>query len=186
MITGIDVAGVQLRGLTWELQASNVIAGMRNPLNITAQVNFVEGAGDVSGENLWRLGLYGSRNAQGSGEKFNYVRQTLNEFESAYPLRGAGDINFRFARAAFDLAAIGCTDYDYMCGEFTKADNPNPDFSFSVYPSGDTKITCKGWPCRAGENYIRFQAPSQKFCLNKMIYVPYIWKHIILTIVYFL
>ena len=156
-----------MRGLSWEVVAKNVIAGIENPLNVTAVVNFVDGSRDVVGENLWRFGMFGSRERDGSGEKFNYNRQTLNEFEASYPLRNSQDLRFQFARASFDIAAIGCTDFQYVCGEFTKADSPNPDFTFSVYPSGDTQVLCKRYSCRAGKPVIF--AILVNFCTNVWI-----------------
>ena len=123
---------------------------MENELDITATVQFTSTSADVVGTNLWRLGLYGSKNADGSGEKFNYNTQTLNNVEVSTNLLNTGPLEFTEAKAMFDVAAIGCGPFTYACMEFTKNVNANPDFAFSVLPEGDTITLCQESPCRAG------------------------------------
>lgn len=121
---------------------------MKNPLDIVATSTFTQDSTPTSGTNLWRLGLYGSTQSDGSGPQFNYVSQVLNDEESSYDFQGR-DIQFNEGLAMFDVAAIGCTEYIYACMEFTKGPNANPDFAFSVIPSGDVITLCKQSPCLA-------------------------------------
>ncbi|XP_072173534.1 uncharacterized protein [Diadema setosum] len=145
-----ECEGVQARGFQWRYTASNIIAGMENELDITSTVQFTPSSMDVTGSNLWRLGLYGSRNADGSGRRFNYNEQTLNNVEVSKSLLNAGPLEFTEARAMFDVAAIGCGPYTYACMEFTKNANADPDFSFTVIPDGaDTIVSCQESPCQA-------------------------------------
>ena len=123
---------------------------MENELEITATVQFTATSADVTGNNLWRLGLYGSKNADGTGQKFNYNTQTLNDVEVSESLLNGGPLEFTEARAMFDVAAIGCGPYTHACMEFTKNPDANPDFSFSVLPEGDIITLCQSSPCRAG------------------------------------
>lgn len=141
--------GVVARDLSWSYQADNIIAGIENPISIEAEVIFTDGSSDVSGDYLWRLGLYGSKFPDGSGEKFNYNTQVLNDVESSLDLVSQ-KLTFREGAAMYDVAAIGCTEYIFSCMEFTKNEE-GPDFPFSVFPEGNVLTLCKESECLAGK-----------------------------------
>lgn len=136
--------------MSWRYTGSNIVAGLVNPLSIVATSTFSPDSTPTSGTGLWRLGLYGSTRSDGSGPRFNYVEQVLNEKEAAYDFTGS-EIDYTEGLAMFDVAAIGCTEYVYACMEFTKGPSPNPDFFFGVVPSGDVLTLCKDSPCLAGK-----------------------------------
>ena len=138
-----------------------VIAGQANPLFINAIAHFTSTSRSVSGTGLWRLGIYGSRRADGKGERFNYVNQTLKAVDSDMPLMPGEerDIKFAEAMAYFDIAAIGCNGFNYACMELTKGEDANPDFTFSVLddPDDDDILTlCEMATCRAGNTILKF------------------------------
>lgn len=143
--------GVVARGLSWRYSASGIIAGMENELSITATALFTDTSPAKSGLNLWRLGLFGSGNADGSGTRFNYNEQTLNDVEVSKSLAAGGPLEFTEATAMFDVAAIGCGPYTYACMEFAKNEDASPDFFFSVIPEGDVITLCQESPCRASK-----------------------------------
>lgn len=142
--------GITARGLSWMYSADNVIAGIENPIFISGEVTFTDESSPVSGENLWTLGVYGSKFEDGSGERFNYVDQVLNDIESSLDLTSQ-TLTFNNGAAMFDVAAIGCTEFIYGCMIFSKNPNASVDFPFSVLPSGDAITVCKESPCLASK-----------------------------------
>ena len=146
--------GVVARGLSWRYTASGIIAGMENELSITASAVFTDTSPAKSGLDLWRLGLFGSENEDGSGTRFNYNVQTLNDVEVSKSLAAGGPLEFTEATAMFDVAAIGCGPFTYACMEFAKNEDASPDFFFSVLPEGDVITLCQESPCRASEYFV--------------------------------
>ncbi|XP_030855714.1 alpha-2 collagen isoform X1 [Strongylocentrotus purpuratus] len=155
--TAPECKGVQARGLSWRYTADNIIAGMENELSIDATVLFTDTTAPVTGNNLWRLALYGSKNLDGSGERFNYNEQTLNNIEVSKNLEEGGPLEFTEATAMFDVAAIGCGPFGYACMDFTRNDDADPFFGFSVLPEGDVITLCQESPCRADLSITRVQ-----------------------------
>lgn len=150
----VSISGVVIRGLTWSYNAKTVIAGQANPLFINAVAHFTSSSSSVSGTGLWRLGIFGSKNELGTGERFNYVQQTLPAHDANMPLVDGNDIKYADAMAEFDIAAIGCNGFNYACMELTKGNDPSPDFTHSVLDDedGDDILTlCEMATCRAGK-----------------------------------
>ena len=140
-----------------------VIAGQANPLFINAVAHFTSTSSSVSGNRLWRLGIFGSKNEEGTGERFNYVRQTLPAADANMPLVDGNDIKYADAMAEFDIAAIGCNGFNYACMELTKGDKPSPDFTHSVLDDedGDDILTlCEMATCRAGKYNLQIERVS--------------------------
>lgn len=95
--------------------------------------------------------MYGSKDPNGLGEQFQYHEQVLTAAEVSKPLTGE-TIDFSLGEANFDIAAIGCTDFDYVCMDFTKNDAASPTFSFSsLADDNDVKTVCEKSPCRASK-----------------------------------
>ena len=146
-----------------------VIAGQANPLFISAVAHFTSSSRSVSGTGLWRLGIFGSKNDKGTGDRFNYVRQTLKPVDADMPLVNGNDIKFAEAMAEFDIAAIGCNGFNYACMELTKGEEASPDFTQSVLNDDvDNILTlCEMTTCRAGKN----KRHSEVFILRKILFV---------------
>lgn len=151
----LSLTGAIVTYLYWNFIAPEVIAGIPNTLLITAEVNFRETSRDVAGTNLWRLGMFGSKYDDGSGEKFNYVPQTLDAVEGSMSTVQASDLIFTEATAEFDIAAVGCNEFRYVCMEFAKGPAPTPDFTLNVVEEEitdkDVKTLCKRIRCMAGK-----------------------------------
>ena len=146
--------GAVVRGLKWAYSANSVIAGQRNPLGITATATFTGNSRQVSGSNLWRLAMYGSKDPNGLGEQFQYHEQVLTAAEVGKPLNGE-TIDFSLGEANFDIAAIGCTEFDHVCMDFAKNDAASPNFGFDVLGEEasdlQVKTVCERSPCRASK-----------------------------------
>lgn len=99
--------------------------------------------------------MFGSKNKDGAGEKFNYVPQTLNAVEASYNTFRGRDLQISRGHADFDIAAVGCNEFSYVCMEFTKGPAPTPDFTMNVVldriTDEEVKVACKGTRCMASK-----------------------------------
>ena len=101
-----------------------------------------------AGQNLWRVGMYGSQNEQGTGEKRGFVTQVLDPSNAGKALVGGSDLAFNAIEAGFPMDQLGCTDFKFLCLEFTKGYGANPDYKFEVEGGGDRIVKCKPEECR--------------------------------------
>ena len=101
----------------------------------------------VMGQGLWRMGIFGSLNADGRGPKHDYRQQILGPFEEGNPLIPPNFLQFDID-AQFDIKAVGCGAYKYVCLEFDKGDNPSIDFDLVVEDGVlGPIISCQAAPC---------------------------------------
>ena len=124
-----------------KVDASVVRPGVKDRLNIQATMVFDPSSPSISGNGLWRLRAYGSKNVQGTGTKFQHVDQLLSPTQQAQPLT-ISDSGFAYidfdVNAEMDIAAIGCGSYRFLCFDFMKGDRPTPDFLFASPQQADT------------------------------------------------
>ena len=119
---------------------------------------FQEGNREVSGNGLWRMGLFGSKNADGSGQRFNYQRQTLDRTKSGTTLQEDSDLSLPEVTTQFEIGSVGCNDFGYVCVEFTGGDDPNPAYFFRVEgstssrPEDNTLVECKRQECLSSKH----------------------------------
>ena len=124
-------------------------AGVPDDVTLNINVGTSENSRNLDdGENLWRVGMYGSQNDQGTGEKRGYVSQVLDPFNSGKSLEGGMPLEFNAIEADFPMDQLGCTDFKFLCLEFTKGYGANPDFKFEVEGGGDRIVKCKPEECR--------------------------------------
>ncbi|XP_038058442.1 uncharacterized protein LOC119729773 [Patiria miniata] len=159
----LQCKGVQVDRIDWSYEASNVIPGKQTPFAIQASISMTEDTRELSGKGLWRLGLFGSRNPDGSGERHDYVRQTLNRDQSGSPITSGGNVDLADINTQFDAGTVGCTDYQYICLEVAKGDTADPDFTFGVTnhrsdSTAEEMVSCKKAPCDARAEFINLNA----------------------------
>ena len=107
---------------------------------------------DVSGTNLWELGIYGSKNPDGSGERFNYRDQILDSTQAGTPLDGDRPFFLDNIQTVFDAGSVGCTEYQYLCVDFKKGRSPSTDFTLQIGDTNDQTLTsCKQMACDSSE-----------------------------------
>ena len=124
------------------------MAGQPATLSLNVAIPTTEESRDVDGLGLWRLGLFGSRQADGGGQRLGNVDQILNSYHQANGLSGGNPLQLRDITTRFDLSQIGCTDYQYLCVEFDKGQSAQPDFAYRVSTGENTLVSCKPQPCR--------------------------------------
>ncbi|XP_063953952.1 uncharacterized protein LOC129255585 isoform X1 [Lytechinus pictus] len=151
------LSNVWAESLDWDLiPTDRVLPGQETGVSIDSTIMFEEDNREVAGSGLWRKGLFGSRNPDGSGERFNYQRQILDRPQQSITLdKNSGILDVNEATATFEIGTVGCNDFGYVCVEFTGGDSPNPMYYFRVvgsandYPEENTLVTCKEQECLA-------------------------------------
>ena len=131
---------VVVRGMHVQVSSSSIRQGVKDPLDIQAMVLFSPTNSGVSGTGLWSLEMYGSMNADGTGAKFQHVPQVLSQAQQDQP-QDSGRIEFVNAFAEIDITAIDCGEYNYLCFDFKKGDNPRPEFAFASLQPDSSKFT---------------------------------------------
>ncbi|XP_072174385.1 uncharacterized protein [Diadema setosum] len=149
-----ECKGIVAEDLDWNLEPLEyVIPGQETSVSIDSNVIFREGNPELSGSGLWRMGLFGSRNPDGSGDKFNYKSQTLSRPQEGTTLNADSPLEIMDAVTNFEIGSVGCNDYGYLCVDFTGGENPNPNYFFRVDGAADssreanTIIKCKEQEC---------------------------------------
>ena len=111
------------------------------------------------GNNLWRMGIFGSRYRDGHGPRMGYQKQILNATEASMPLLARKVINLMFLISVqFDVSTVGCNHYKYLCLEFAKGDNASPDFPFRSSNGKAVFIGCRTAPCNELGKWIFIRA----------------------------
>ena len=105
---------------------------------------------NVSGVHLWKLSLFGSKNKQGTGERFAPIEQLLTGAQAATTMRSGLPLQFDDVVTEFDVSWLGCEDFQFLCLEFSRGDNPQPEF-YLLYETDTTSlVTCKKSTCDSG------------------------------------
>ena len=145
--------------LDWDLTPTDtVIPGQETGVSIDSYITFEDDNREVAGTGLWRKGLFGSRNPDGSGERFNYHPQILDAPQQALILaENSGMLEVFESTTPFQIGTVGCNDFGYVCVEFTGGDDPDPLYYFRVvgstnrYPEENTLVKCKEQECLASK-----------------------------------
>ena len=145
------ISGVTVSGLQAGYSATKLTAGRKDPVRIDATASFTDTSIDLSGSGLWRLAMYGSKNADGSGDQFQRVENSLSSSQQGLALSNANPITYSNAKAEIDVVAIGCNDFGYICFDYMKGESPNPEYTFRTLQDDPTKFTvCNEKQCEAG------------------------------------
>lgn len=110
---------------------------------------------DIGGFDLWKVGVFTSRNPRGSGPRQGYVEQILTPSQASKSLDSDEPLEFDDITTPFDASDVGCTDYRYICLEFQKGEFSFPDFMFETTDGEDSIVRCELVPC-----------PPSKFSLS--------------------
>ncbi|XP_033116355.1 uncharacterized protein LOC117116426, partial [Anneissia japonica] len=134
-----------LSSMDWQMRAHISKTHMSNflvDIFITADAT----SNDISGTALWRVGMFGSRNSDGSGQRLPVADQILPSRYQSIPYKNKVPLQFTNIRGTQDMRGMYCTDFRYLCVEFGKNRNPIPDFNFYAGDS-ETLTSCQSIPC---------------------------------------
>ena len=133
----------------------DLTAGRASPVRITSTVTFVDdNASKLSGFGLWRMGIFGSMNEDGTGDRFGYISQVLNSTQAAAPI-SEDNLDLQVV-IDFLIADVGCNSYRYTCIEFARGRQPFPMYRFrtdSALSNSDTTVICGEQDCIRGTDY---------------------------------
>lgn len=123
----------------------------KSNMDITATIVTNPHSDEIRGRGLWRVGVFGSRNQDGSGQRRNEVPDILSDSAASTPLIPGRDLVLP-ANYDLNLQGIGTgEDFPYFCMEFAKGDSPNPDFELPI--TGGSIVSCssmQGTPVASG------------------------------------
>ena len=107
----------------------------------------------ITGDGLWRIGLYASDDSDPLGPKYRYQTQILSDEQQSIPLHPDAPLTISGINAKFNVNGLGCGQLNFICIEFTKGDSPQPDFQMPLPQTDSDGVTtriasCKPWPCQ--------------------------------------
>ena len=137
--------------MNWLYETDPIVLGHETGMEIHAMIQSKDGTQNVEGKGLWQLNLFASRNEDGSGDRSGLKQQILEEPTASQPLVGGTPLNLLNVRTEFDLGTVGCTDYMYLCLEFTKGRIPKPPYHMFITTGAPTLISCQLPPCQSGK-----------------------------------
>ncbi|KAJ8019767.1 hypothetical protein HOLleu_41489 [Holothuria leucospilota] len=150
-----ECKGLKALDLDWTIEAEDPVFGQTTPVTLDVDVRFDPESANKKGEGLWRVGLFGSANEDGSGARFSEISQTLTEDEASTPKKGI-KLPIEGIEADFEIGSIGCIEEaSYVCVEFAQGDNPDPPFTMTIEYARqggaelDSMILCKPQECSA-------------------------------------
>ena len=123
--------------LQWSYTTGGVIINQNSDLTINADVTVTPDSRGLTGSGLWKVGFWGSQNADGSGAQSDYRSQILSGAGAGTALVQGRTLELSDIETSFDIASMGCGDYSYMCLEFGQGDSPSPAFKYNVLGRGD-------------------------------------------------
>ena len=120
---------------------------MTTPVTIDATVRTTPQSRELQGSGLWKMNLFGSRNADGSGMRQPERTQVLDSYNQARSMPVGGPVEFTDVGTSFPMEQLGCGEYKYLCMEFTQGDYPSPQYAFRTSGPGDSIVSCKTAEC---------------------------------------
>ena len=136
--------------MDWSYEAGMRQYGMATPLTIDATVRTTAESRELQGTRLWKMNLFGSRSADGSGQRLPQRTQVLDGYNQAIGMPAGGPVQFTDVSTSFPMEQLGCGEFKYLCMEFTQGDSPDPQYAFRTSGSGDTIVSCKSADCGGG------------------------------------
>ena len=133
-----------------------------------------EEATTVMGQDLWQVGVYGSRKADGSGPKAGFIEQILDPSEAATNLNDGENLPLENVGFDFDMTGIRCEDAEYVCFDLNKNPKASVNFVFEARPDDsvlteciDMRDRCKGGYFLLNSIYLCTATENRYFCKVK-------------------
>lgn len=143
--------------LNWTYSADELLPEQRTAVTLDVDMTLREDTRDISGDRLWRLGLFGSTSQNGTGPKYDEVYQVLTEEAMSKSVIDGRPVEFGTMDTQFEIGTIGCVEgLDYVCIELAKNTDPEPDYVMLIEENGsfDAKslVSCKEQECFASKS----------------------------------
>lgn len=132
----------------WTIDAPRVKIDAKSPININVKAEIARQSDVITGKNLWRVGIFGSRYVDGYGDRVGFRDQILTlKQASKRPKRGK-PLKIKNIRSRFDISQIGCGEIRYFCVELAKNPDSTVDFELRAGIMLDSIVTCQELECR--------------------------------------
>ncbi|XP_033116613.1 uncharacterized protein LOC117116651 [Anneissia japonica] len=140
---------VQISSIVWSIGTSALVIGEDDNTTLKYKAQMSEKSKYVEGTSLWRIGIFGAENIQGTGTKYSFKPQVLSAVQQATPLLlksrdNIRELSFTVPFLRFDLSGIGCGKFKYICSAFDKNEDANPDYRFE---ESALNVNCKKSSC---------------------------------------
>lgn len=123
----------------------------RNPLTVDLTGVTHDDATNVRGDQLWKMAVYGSRRADGSGPKAGLEEQILDPTEASTTLLDEENLMMNNVDFDFDMTGIRCEDAEWVCFDLDKNNRASVNYIFEARPDEsviteciDMRDRCKG------------------------------------------
>lgn len=143
--------------LDWTLDPRKVDSNQPNTAVMDIDVFSEEGASRVTGDRLWRVGVFGSKSPVGAGQRLGYKRQIFDRETAGTDMTPGYSMNFQEVTTSFDFSQLGCdSEWRYFCIEFAKGFQADPDFDVSYINGGTAIVDCKPYECQRRKWFLLF------------------------------
>ncbi|XP_033116763.1 uncharacterized protein LOC117116766 [Anneissia japonica] len=145
---GTGQKDVMLIAMSWIVDAY-VRQGIPSDVTIRSSIQMSPNHGGAEGTDLWRMGLFINSQEDGKGDSLPQRQdQILNRTEASKNVRPGQKLNIT-GTASIDLTGVGCGKYRYLCIEFGKGRDPQPnDFGFTLGSGESSVISCRELSCQ--------------------------------------
>ncbi|KAJ8019980.1 hypothetical protein HOLleu_41785 [Holothuria leucospilota] len=167
----IDVSsmckGVVFKSLDFDVDIpKDLKLGEKKPLNVDAVVNLEPYSREVVGDDLWKVAVFPSADNYGYKRKGTYSEQLLMDYQAGTHLPPGGPLVLNDVLTdGLDVRSLACSDYNYLCMEFSKGNTPTTKYTFRTQSDDPSLISCKQLDC------------DGKVCLTRVLYRETVLSH---------
>lgn len=132
----------------WAIDAPKVKIDAKSAININVIAQIARQSDAISGKNLWRVGIFGSRYVDGYGDRVGFKSQILTTKQASKRPKKGKPLKIKNIRSRFDISQIGCGELRYFCVELAKNPDSTVDFELRAGIMLDSIVTCQELECR--------------------------------------
>ncbi len=104
----------------------------------------------ISGNNIWRVKVWGSDKAGGGGPRISQASNALTSEQASQPLILGRPFTIRGIEYSMDLQNYYCRDVSYVCAQLVEGNN---SFNIRPVPNKKSLISCQRIHCINGKYY---------------------------------
>lgn len=135
-----------LTGLSWSMQPIIIRNDARSLLRLRITAPISNTSDTINGRGLWKVALFGSVDSLGSEPRFDYHHQILRQEDQNEVALPGRNLSFN-SIIDFDLMGVGCSQYKYLCIDFSKGESPVPDFYLPLSGGASSIKSCQRARC---------------------------------------
>lgn len=156
------MTGVVYNGIVWDRRIPDHTPGDPVPLTIDAQIEVDPKSRSLIGNGLYEMSVFVASDPEGSDRKSPSFDQVLTPAQMSTNLPRGGPLRISNIKTPpLVVEQLGCGEFRYLCVEFRKGANSNPDYTAEFEQSDreigsaedgvvfkkDSLIQCREEPC---------------------------------------